>query len=1039
MGGYLLGISKDLENRASVLIMEDEYCIIEVTQNFEKILMCFVYLSPSCMVTLFEIFERLDLDNNHCIVIGDMNARIGNYQSPSIMEDNISISNTRNSKDKVVNSRGRMLKNYLTSSFLKIMNGSTLSDPDGEFTFTNRNGSSVIDICLSTMIVSQYLDLEVLSSHESSHLPLLVSLNKETDPIYHNVPKIIWEPERSDSFRTHLKSYINVSQESPITLSMFNSSILCAAESSGLLKTRKIGGIRTNNYPQWFDQKCLASKKDVNLRLRNFRNSCDVNRYEAKHRYLDAKRSYNNLKKAKQTLHRNRIHQQLSNSRSCSEFYKALKCFNARNLDLSMKEHVKPAQFRDYYSELFRHEETVTTHYNTHIGTKKECSLDDEFSFSELNMAIKKLALKKAPGPDSVINEIWHALDTNQRLLLLDTINDMWRNCDVPSQLTEVLITPIFKKGDRKEACNYRPICLVNTSLKLITMLMANRLSEWCEENDKISPYQAAYRKGFGCESQVFALNAILQTKINTKNGRVFALFVDISKAFDSVVHSKLWIRLKNIGISPRFIAFIQAIYSNVNAKVRTVHGESDGFKLEKGVLQGESLSPKLFTIFMEQIVEILYQSDIPTLKVAAEDIHLLLYADDIVILASNAIDLQKKIGVLKEFFDQNNLSVNLGKTKCVVFRRKKSKRSSIPTLFWGENEVEVVDKYTYLGVTFYWNLDFGKTAEEFLLKAKVAEKHLFDIFRRSKMSTFDSRIKLFESLVRSVLMYCCPVWGLKCMKKLVIFQNKFLRRMFCLPNKTPAWFLRLELSVSSLEVYLIKSTLHFWRRIVCSNSIFLKNCYKSLVDNSSKSYSKTNWYKSLQEVLTEWDSEHIVNAIPDEGDLIEVNRLSMNINNCISRIENESISRDIIRMQNSSSMSHYCKIKTHCVREKYVNFNCNWNVTIHMMQLRANLSQVSGSKHIIKLNELSWFYNKNRDPNCKCCNQNQIENLYHVLFVCPRYDLIRHKYLKGVVLPNSEDDYASFVKDIDLSYACSVSSYLRFMIITRNIILGLD
>jgi hypothetical protein len=48
----------------------------------------------------------------------------------------------------------------------------------------------------------------------------------------------------------------------------------------------------------------------------------------------------------------------------------------------------------------------------------------------------------------------------------------------------------------------------------------------------------------------------------------------------------------------------------------------------------------------------------------------------------------------------------------------------------------------------------------------------------------------------------------------------------------------------------------------VCSNSIFLKNCYKSLVDNSSQSYSKTNWYKSLQEVLTEWDSVHIVNTI---------------------------------------------------------------------------------------------------------------------------------------------------------------------------------
>jgi hypothetical protein len=65
----------------------------------------------------------------------------------------------------------------------------------------------------------------------------------------------------------------------------------------------------------------------------------------------------------------------------------------------------------------------------------------------------------------------------------------------------------------------------VNTSHKLITRLMANRLSEWCEENNKVSPYQVAYRKGFGCESHGLALNAILQSKINTQNGN-FLLYL---------------------------------------------------------------------------------------------------------------------------------------------------------------------------------------------------------------------------------------------------------------------------------------------------------------------------------------------------------------------------------------------------------------------------------------------------------------------------------------------------------------------------------
>jgi hypothetical protein len=87
------------------------------------------------------------------------------------------------------------------------------------------------------------------------------------------------------------------------------------------------------------------------------------------------------------------------------------------------------------------------------------------------------------------------------------------------------------------------------------------------------------------------------------KKGRVYALFVDLTKAFDLVSHSKLWTKLSNVGLSPKFIGMVKSVYKNASAMPVTNEGTSDSFPLQKGVLQGENLSPKLFTIFINDLL----------------------------------------------------------------------------------------------------------------------------------------------------------------------------------------------------------------------------------------------------------------------------------------------------------------------------------------------------------------------------------------------------------------------------------------------------
>ncbi|OXA43511.1 Neuroligin-2 [Folsomia candida] len=150
----------------------------------------------------------------------------------------------------------------------------------------------------------------------------------------------------------------------------------------------------------------------------------------------------------------------------------------------------------------------------------------------------------------------------------------------------EIIIAPIYKKGDKQNPINYRPISLVNTGLKLYTMLMTNRLNAWCDKNDKVSQFQAAYRKGMGCEDHIFVLNSILQNNLRNRKGKVYALFVDLRAAFDRIQHDKLWFKLKRAGLSDKMLKVIKDIYSKAKAKIRTSDGESNFFPFKKAVLQ---------------------------------------------------------------------------------------------------------------------------------------------------------------------------------------------------------------------------------------------------------------------------------------------------------------------------------------------------------------------------------------------------------------------------------------------------------------------
>ena len=202
----------------------------------------------------------------------------------------------------------------------------------------------------------------------------------------------------------------------------------------------------------------------------------------------------------------------------------------------------------------------------------------------------------------------------------------------------------------------------------------------------------------------------------------------------------------------------------------------TDPIKIMTGVLQGETLSPTLFSLFLNDIVSQLDAEKLTGIQIGKLQVKLLLYADDKVLVASNAPDLQRLINKMAAVFKEKELQVNLTKTKIVVFR----KAGQVPAgmkFTWENESIEIVNQYTYLGVPFYWNGRFGVAKKHFFEKAKIARGQLKTLLWRSRTSDVKIQHKLFMALLTSILLYGQPIWGMKWTEEVEKLQTSFLVR----------------------------------------------------------------------------------------------------------------------------------------------------------------------------------------------------------------------------------------------------------------------
>jgi len=443
-------------------------------------------------------------------------------------------------------------------------------------------------------------------------------------------------------------------------------------------------------------------------------------------------------------------------------------------------------------------------------------ALNSEIELDEVIASVKRLHRGKAVGCDGIAAEILKDGGDAMFQCLHQLIRVVWHGGDVPMAWLRGVIVPLHKDGDRRLPLNYRPITLLSIAGKVYTGVLLARLTSWTECHGIIVQEQGGFRPKRGCAEQVFALTELIKLR-RMADLDTFACFIDIKKAYDTVWHDGLKAKLRRYGLHGRMFAAIASLYSAGESSLRlgAQLGEVDPFPVETGVRQGCVLSPILYSLFINDLALELKRAEALGIGLPLGNCRLcvLLYADDIVLLAQSEEEVSELMRIVGVYARQWRFEVNHAKCGLMCFHPA-GDALLVSALCIGGVPVRWVSAYKYLGVELHNGKPFRLFRLRILQSATRASHAVSGMGMYSGKLPVPLGDQVYCAMVRPILEYCAEVWSTSPFEDAELLQTRMAKRILKCAIRTSSEAVRGELGWMKLEARYQQARVCFWGKI---------------------------------------------------------------------------------------------------------------------------------------------------------------------------------------------------------------------------------
>ena len=499
---------------------------------------------------------------------------------------------------------------------------------------------------------------------------------------------------------------------------------------------------------------------------------------------------------------------------------------------------------------------------------------------------------------------------------------------------------------------------------------------------------------------------------------KTFVAFIDIAKAYDRVWRNGLWYKLLQSGIRGKMWRILKNIYNQVESSVLLGQGLSDFFTIEVGLRQGCLLSPILFDLFLNDLVKEL-NSLKKGVKVGHQKISILLFADDIALIADSKEDLELLLKTTYEFSLKWRFKFNYDKCAVIEFDNSahepfvygncKEDCSCGHHYRFGMNLIQQVLVYKYLGADLDNRLSFTSMRTRLAAKARINLGRIWAMGLRSGYLSVKAAINLWKALGLSILKYSSSIWGNVAWKEGEQVQLSMARYILRCSAMTTKEALLGELGWWSLRAQMDLSRLCYWFHLLTiSDSRLLRQAY--LYSRSFLNCKKTNWANTTKKILAKyhtddnklldlWYQEDRIWNIDGKGNgeaksIAAHKRFFKQYIFKVIQVREESLWKARMFKERKancqSKLRVYRVFKTHLRLEKYLSASSNYQGRVLMTNLRSGTNK-------LEIERGRWTNTKEEYRVCTRCNLEHVENEYHFVVLCPKYESLRQNLFQKI------------------------------------------